>query len=180
MPYGEAAENEMNYEPNVLPVAVGGYYWVIFTSRRAYGNDIAPGGAVAGGDDPYGNWGPQAGTPRKKLWVAALRLDAGPGEDPSFPAFYLPAQELVAGNARGYWVLDPCRDDGSSCESGDQCCGGYCQPSGPDGALICSATTTTVNCSQEQERCTTAQDCCSPTAQCTGGFCAVPPPRIIR
>jgi hypothetical protein len=34
-----------NYEPTVNPVSTGGYYWVVFTSRRAYGN-------VAQGD-PY-------------------------------------------------------------------------------------------------------------------------------
>ena len=37
-----------------------------------------------------------------------------PGTDASHPAFYLPAQELLAGNARGFWVLDPCQTDGTS------------------------------------------------------------------
>ena len=35
----------------------------------------------------------------KKLWVAAIDLNAPAGSDPSHPAFYLPAQELLAGNA---------------------------------------------------------------------------------
>ena len=35
---------------------------------------------------------------------------------PSHPAFYLPAQELLAGNARGFWTVDPCHADGTSCE----------------------------------------------------------------
>lgn len=175
---GDYDDSTLSYEPTVAPVVAGGYAWVVFTSRRLYGN-------VAVSDpwrsDPrHYDWKDYDNVTTKKLWVAALRLDAGPDEDPSFPAFYLPAQELVAGNARGYWVLDPCRDDGDSCESGDQCCGGYCQPSGADGALICSATTTTVNCSREQERCSTAEDCCSPNAQCTNGFCAEPPPQIVR
>jgi hypothetical protein len=33
LPYGASVEGRMNYEPSVLPVAVGGYYWVL--SRRA-------------------------------------------------------------------------------------------------------------------------------------------------
>ena len=53
LPYGEAEEARMNYEATVLPVAVGGYYWVMFASRRAYGNTIAPGGTVARGDDRH-------------------------------------------------------------------------------------------------------------------------------
>ena len=43
----------------------------------------------------------------KKLWVAAIDLNAPAGTDPRHPAFYLPAQELLAGNARGFWVVDP-------------------------------------------------------------------------
>ena len=39
LPYG-AVEATLNFEPTVLPVAVGGYYWVVFTSRRDYGNTI--------------------------------------------------------------------------------------------------------------------------------------------
>lgn len=175
---GSYDDTTLSYEPTVAPVVTGGYAWVVFTSRRMYGN-------VAVGDpwrsDPRNyDWKSYDNVTTKKLWVAALRLDAGPGEDPSFPAFYLPAQELIAGNARGFWVLDPCRADGEGCDSGDQCCGGYCQPSGPEGALICSATTTTVSCSREQERCTTAADCCNGDAMCTNGFCARPPPRVVR
>ncbi len=39
LPYG-ASEAHLNYEPTILPVAVGGYYWVVFTSLREYGNTI--------------------------------------------------------------------------------------------------------------------------------------------
>ena len=34
------SEAHLNYEPTILPVAVGGYYWVVFTSLREYGNTI--------------------------------------------------------------------------------------------------------------------------------------------
>src|SRR5690606_1049911 len=113
----------------------------------------------------------------KKLWVAAVDLTAPPGTDPSHPAFYLPAQELLAGNARGFWVLDPCRMDGEECESGDQCCNGFCSPSGQSQSdpLICSPTPP--ECSMPQEKCDTAADCCDATNLCINGFCTVAPPQ---
>jgi hypothetical protein len=111
----------------------------------------------------------------KKLWVAAVDLNAAPGSDPSHPAFYLPAQELLAGNARGFWVLDPCRDDGASCETGDQCCNGFCS-AGDDGALVCVAEPPDGACSKLQERCDDASDCCDPAASCINHFCALQGP----
>ena len=110
----------------------------------------------------------------KKLWVAAINLNAPPGTDPSGPAFYLPAQEILAGNSRGFWVLDPCKVDGTSCESGDQCCNGYCEPN-PMQQLVCS-NTPPATCAGVQDKCTTAADCCDTTNLCINGFCAFPPP----
>ena len=108
----------------------------------------------------------------KKLWVAAIDLNAPAGTDPSHPAFYLPAQELHAGNARGFWTVDPCHPDGTGCETGDECCGGYCRPGGDGGALIC--TNQQPSCSQEFEKCTTTADCCGAAAgiTCINGFCS--------
>ena len=58
LPYGEAEEGHLNYEPTLLPVAVGGYYWVVFTSRRAFGNTIYDGSASLPGltVDVYDRW----------------------------------------------------------------------------------------------------------------------------
>jgi hypothetical protein len=159
---------DLNYEPTVAPVAAGGYVWVVFTSRRMYGNEatIPPFCSDPRGVDLFTN------ITTKKLWVAAIDLNATPGTDASHPAFYLPAQELLAGNARAFWALDPCRSDGASCESGDQCCNGYCQPNGTGGALICSDTPPQSQCSMVQEKCTTAADCCDTSNLCINGFCA--------
>ncbi len=182
LPYGEAAENNMNYEASVLPVAVGGYYWVLFTSRRAYGNDIAPGGALAGGDDPFGNWGPQAGTPRKKLWVAAIDVNHD-GADPSHPAFYLTGQERISGNMRAFAALEPCRVDGSSCESGADCCGGFCRETsrGPDGTPVLQCVEPPEGeCSNIDELCFSADDCCDPEASCINRRCTIPTPVVVR
>ncbi|MGO9713519.1 MAG: hypothetical protein ACLQBL_31985 [Polyangiaceae bacterium] len=167
-------DTTLNYEPTVLPVVVGGYAWVVFTSRRDYGNQLT--------EVPWLSWPPDYDTlslaqaPVKKLWVAAIDLNAPPGTDPSHPAFYLPAQELLAGNSRGFWVLDPCAQNGAACTSGDQCCNGFCEPA-EDGGLICASAPVSSTCSGVQDKCTTAADCCDTTNQCINGFCAEPAPK---
>lgn len=169
-PNGHDDDATLNYEPTVNPVPSGGYAWVVFTSRRLYGNvaTINP----FHSDPRYHDLTVEP-TP-KKLWVAAIDLNAPPGTDPSHPAFYLPAQELLAGNARGYWVVDPCKADGNDCETGDECCGGFCRPD-QGGKLVCSNVVPT--CAQEFEKCTTAADCCdSAVLQCINGRCAQPNP----
>jgi hypothetical protein len=171
-PNGHDDDATLNYEPTVNPVPSGGYAWVVFTSRRLYGNvaTINPFWS-----DP--RFQDIRTTPTtKKLWVAAIDLNAPPGTDPSHPAFYLPAQELLAGNSRGYWVVDPCKTDGKTCETGDECCGGFCRPAG-DGGLTC--TSSSPGCAQEFERCTTNADCCSSSAglACINGRCAQSTPR---
>jgi hypothetical protein len=163
----------LNYEPSVNPVASGGYIWIVFTSRRLYGS-------VATADpwqsDPRLYDATQlANTTCKKLWVAAVDLGAKPGTDPSHPAFYLPAQELLAGNARGFWVAEPCRPDGSSCQTGDQCCNGYCEAG--EGGLVCANVPPNTTCSQVQEKCTTSADCCDTTNLCINGFCSIATPQ---
>jgi len=109
----------------------------------------------------------------KKLWVAAIDPNAPPGVDPSHPAFYLPGQELNAGNMRGFWVVDPCHSDGTSCETGDECCNGYCQR-GADDKLTCASKPRSDGCSQEYEKCAARVDCCGSNQgfDCVNGRCA--------
>jgi WD40 repeat protein len=164
-----ANDAKLNFEPTVNPVASGGYAWIVFTSRRSYGN-VAAIDAYASDPREY-DWQKNATT--KKLWVAAIDLNAPPGTDPSHPAFYLPAQELYAGNARGFWAVDPCQMDGKSCETGDECCGGYCRPGSGSSGLIC--TDQQPMCAQEFEKCTTDADCCGNQGggiTCINGFCS--------
>src|SRR5205814_2358354 len=144
---GHDDDTTLNYEPTVNPVPSGGYAWVVFTSRRLYGNVATVNPFYS--DPRFHDLTATATT--KKLWVAAIDLNAPAGTDPSHPAFYLPAQELLAGNARGYWVVDPCKPDLSSCETGDECCGGYCRPAG-DGGFTC--THDVPKCAAEFEKCT--------------------------
>ncbi len=155
--YLPAADPDLNFTPTILPEAVGGYFWVVFTSHRSYGNTL-----------PSKDNGDQNG----KLWVAALDVGGPAGIDGSHPAFYLDGQESNADNLRGFWVLEPCESDGESCNAGDQCCGGYCVqgPSGP----VCAQSSK--GCANEYDKCTTSGDCCK-GYDCINGKCATPPPR---
>ncbi len=158
MPAG-ARDEAKNFMPTVAPVASGGYFWVMFTSRRTYGNKLT---------------GSDADT--KRLWVAAFDISAPPGVDPSHPAFYLPGQELESGNTRGFWVLDPCKSDDATCESGDECCGGRCAPKGSPPELRCSIPDS--SCSREFEVCAKDGDCCgNASLACINGKCALIPPK---
>ncbi len=185
LPYGEAIDNNLDYEPNMMPLPVGGYYWVVFTSRRSYGNTWAPGRAMTTQpfDDPTQDpWGSNAGpSPRKKLWVAAIDLNHADATnlDPSHAAFYLPGQEDDSANMRAFAALAPCQPDMATCESGSDCCGGYCRQTGNDssGAPILQCVPPPVNmCSNIDEPCMTSADCCDPTNLCIAGRCAVETP----
>jgi hypothetical protein len=135
-----------------LPVAVGGYFWVAFTSSRWYGNED------------------RVGFP-SRLWISAVNVDAT-AADSSHPAFYLDGQEADGVNRFASWALDPCKADGSTCSSGDQCCGGYCRE--VDGAPQCLSTPPTeASCAQEYEKCSKADDCCDSRQACINNFCAV-------
>ena len=181
LPYGDAEEGHLDYEPSVLPVPVGGYYWVLFTSRRAYGNTIAPGGSVARGDDKWGipqGDEPETPSPRKKLWLAPIDLDHQGKLDPSHPAIYLPGQELESGNMRGFAALEPCRSNGGSCESAAECCTGFCRQTGRDesGPVLQCVPPPSNACSQEDETCAVAADCCNTRELCINKRCASPTP----
>jgi hypothetical protein len=168
---------QLNYFPSVAPTQAGGYTWVIFTSRRMFGNiayddpwDAAPGESCNSGVPPT-----------KKLWVAAVDSNWTPGTDPSHPAFYLPGQELAAANADGDWVSSPCSGVGAACGSDDDCC----NATGPSATHECRIVATTpavsrtcqakATCSNIGSACTTTAQCCSGTCPAGGGVCFVAP-----
>ncbi len=164
---------DLNFEPTILPEAVGGYFWVVFTSRRNYGNLVNGDPFVGSGGEP---------SPRKKLWVAAIDIQNPNAPytkavDLTHPAFYLEGQELASGNMRGFWALDPCQSNGQSCQTGDECCTGFCrQTTGADGGTVFACVSPPAGCAQEGEKCTTAANCCNAQAgtQCIAGYCATP------
>lgn len=149
LPFG-AEELHQLYYPTVSPVSAGGYFWLFFDSVRHYGNQGM----------------------HRQLWGAAIsiaavtELTAGTYDtDPSFPAFYLSGQELPVANHRAFTALDPCRQDGASCETGVDCCSGFCT-NGMCGRDV-------QRCSETNEACTTSSDCCNAGDSCIGGFCGV-------
>lgn len=170
--YLAANDPGLNFAPTMLGEAVGGYFWLVFTSHRAYGSLVASKANSAGlqlgscinplGDEADG-----------KLWVAAIDMNATPGTDPSHPPFYLDGQELAADNLRAFWVPSPCETDGTDCTAGDQCCSGFCR--GSSGVQAC-VEKPPMACANEYESCTTASDCCVAADACVNGRCAQPAP----
>lgn len=149
-----------NFEPSFAPVAAGGYFWVVFTSRRTYGNILT-------GDK----------TVVKQLWVAAIDQNPTPGMDPSHPPFHLTGQDEQNLAMRGFWALPPCKSDGSSCASGTDCCGGYCADGEDGGAPVCRSQPQ--GCSQNGDKCNATSDCCSASAgvTCINHVCSEAPPQ---
>jgi TolB protein len=84
--------------------------WFTFSSRRAYGLRLAAGAQA-------------------QLWMTAF--DPSRGADPSYPAFWMPFQELESGNHIAQWVTSvdrqPCTDD-AQCAGGEFCSEGFCLP----------------------------------------------------
>ncbi len=159
---GLYAQNNANYEPTFMPVAVGGFFWLVFVSERVYGNtltDINEGTGSAPGR-------------HKQLWVTAIDAAPTAGKDPSHPAFWLPGQNTGDQNMRGEWALDPCKAVGQSCSGGFECCAGYCVAA-DGGPPVC--TTQSAGCSATGDACKASSDCCDSAATCVGGFCNVSP-----
>jgi hypothetical protein len=179
-------ERQMNYFTTMLPVQVGGYYWMFWTSRREFGNQYVAsgGGAPANSFFPGAGGGAAAEASKKRIWVAAIKARGtvdgevqatpGPLTDPSAPGFYLEGQS-ASGNVRAFAALAPCVQTGTSCTSGLDCCSGYCTISEGQSAGTC--TDEIPMCARTNERCTTSEDCCPPstpqehTNSCIGGFC---------
>ena len=154
----EVGQDQTTYEPTFLPVAVGGYFWLIVGSERKYGNTLT---------DTNPN------TRRKQLWVAAIDPNAPDGVDPSHPAFWLPGQELNNSNMRGEWALSPCKGVGEGCKGGFECCEGFCYDGDMDGDLECGVP---MGCSHMGDACQVDSDCCEGEGlSCIGGYCSIKP-----
>jgi len=150
-------EGQATYQPTFLPVAVGGYFWIVAESERTYGNTLT---------DTNPN------TRRKQLWVAAISADPQQGVDPSNPGFWLTGQELTNQNMRGAWALDPCKDVGEECTAGYECCEGFCVFDPEQDMYVCGEQE---GCSPDGSLCEEAADCCETDAQCINGFCSGTP-----
>jgi hypothetical protein len=99
--------------------------------------------------------------------------------DPSHPAFYLAGQEIESANMRAFAALAPCKPQGGDCESGADCCDGFCRETGraADGGAILQCVPPPPNeCSNIDEKCNSAADCCNRANLCINNRCALPPP----
>ncbi len=185
LPFG-VAELRQSFYPTIAPVAAGGYFWAFFDTSGKYGNfdttkiepvveqppipqdpicQLLP--FLCPTPDPVDPQPIPTGVPSRQLWVTAIEIapDGNYARDPSAPAFYLPGQEIGANNHRAFAVLDPCLVQGASCESGTECCDGFCT----DG--MCSMPME--RCSKTEEACKSAADCCDDQEQCINGFCSI-------
>jgi hypothetical protein len=145
-------DKHYNYEPTFAPLNSGGYAWVVFTSRRTYGNRLV---------------GTKDAT--KQLWVAAVDQDPIPGQDPSHPAFRVPGQDDNL-NMRGFWALDPCKQIGDGCGTGSECCNQNCAEG------ICKDPNPS-ECVQDGNHCEQSSECCEKGSECINHICSAPPPQ---
>lgn len=130
-----ANPQSLDVQPAFSPYIEGGYYWLLFYSRR-----------------PYGQF-----STHKQLWVTAIRTDMAPGEDGSFPAFWLPGQDPNRQNITGYWSPPTCTTAGDVCKTADECCSGQeCVFSESAGTTTCQDTA----CVRDSLPCSTTDDCC--------------------
>ena len=91
----------------------GTVMWLTFSSARAYGLRLADNQKV-------------------QLWMVAFDPDkAQAGKDPSFPAFWLPFQDINGGNHIAQWVThverQPCTQT-TDCQGNETCNNGKCVP----------------------------------------------------
>jgi hypothetical protein len=103
--------------PKWAPV-VHSYYdgtlmWLTFSSARAYGLRLT-------------EWA------ETQLWMVAVDpAKIGSGEDPSFPPFWLPFQDITTGNHIAQWSTavrrEGCSGSGS-CPTRETCKNGTCEP----------------------------------------------------
>jgi len=157
-----ARDRDLNFEPTIAPQAAGGYYWIVFHSRRTYGNALT--GQASCGE----------GCGTKQLWLAPIDQSPTAGKDPSHPAVWVPGQELTTLNMRGYWALDACKDEGAGCGAASECCTGLtCLPS----TNKCG-TPPDQTCKPTGAKCGSANECCgfADGYQCVNGFCTEPKP----
>ena len=180
IPQASGADDDLSYQPTVLSVVAAGYRWVIFTSPRAYGNQLNNYSiAAAKKTDPS--------CATSQLWMAAIENVASGTTDRSFPAFWLPSQlyePIVSGagsnqyvNERGYLVPSACKVTGTTsaslCNVNSDCCSSTCRidlPAASPPTLHCQPAPGA--CSAIGGSCAVTTDCCGTgTEVCTSGSC---------
>jgi len=199
----QANDANKSYQPTMLPVAAGGYRWVVFTSTRPYGNTLNLPSVQKDFSDPstYPTSSYQALMPataiQSQLWVAAIDDVASGSTDRSHPAFWLPSQNFAPAansvngytNERAFWAIDSCHptgtDTSASCEVDEDCCGGVganrtaaCRLDTPiknPATRHCRALPPAGGCNDAGKPCGATSECCGGEV-CVGAICSLPPP----
>jgi hypothetical protein len=147
----DSPDGFLSYQPRFSPFTQGGYHWVSFLSRRSYGNA-------------------RLGTRnRQQIWVAAVKANPAPGEDPSEVPYWLPGQDTASMNISAYWAPRACRAERETCDVDAECCSGDCQ-AGPGGEGVCAEPETT--CVGPGDPCRDSSQCCDDVL-CIDGVCGV-------
>ncbi len=144
----QANPNASAYAPTFNPKVEGGYQWIAFYSRRAYGHHTAEG--------------------HPQIWVAAVDAGADPasGLDQSHPPFWLPGQAESSENLSSFFAPKPCSETGGLCDADASCCG--------DG--LCRPVSGVAQCVPPAEACTLTGDPCGTDGECCDGLnCLVSP-----
>ena len=154
-----ASGDNRSFNPVFAPLRAGGYFWLVFITRRDYGNTLV-------------------GTNRQQLWVTAIKDPPSEVADPSNPPFYLRGQELCGKSENAYMALDPCKPLGEGCTSGVDCCNGQCVKDPNTNEYVCGEPPPPGECVETGNACEVSADCCdAPAVECIDGFCQVKPPR---
>jgi hypothetical protein len=152
-----ASDDNRSFNPVFAPLRAGGYFWLVYVSRRDYGNTLV-------------------GSNRQQLWITAID-DPPSAADPSHPPFYIRGQEGCGKSENAYYALDPCKPLGAvGCTSGVDCCDGQCVKNN-EGNYECGKPPEGGGCSQDGNSCASNGDCCNVTSKCVDGFCQAPVPQ---
>lgn len=152
----QASSDNKSFNPVFAPQRAGGYYWLVFISRRDYGNTLVS-------------------TNRQQLWMTAID-DPPTAGDPSHPPFYMRGQEGCGLSENAYYAREACKNQGEGCLSGADCCEGNCIKDG-SGNYVCAVPPPPGTCSEIGNSCMSAANCCDATALCIDGFCELPIPK---
>ena len=197
----QATDANKSYQPTMLPVAVGGYRWVVFTSTRPYGNTINLASSQKDFSDTTqyaaASYAPMTNTSdiQSQLWVAAIDDSPSAATDRSHPAFWLPSQNYAESasegysNQRAFWASDACHPtgthSGATCDVDEDCCGAAdktaaCRLDTPiknPATRHCQARPPAGQCTAAGGSCGSSSDCCS-GAVCANALCALQPAGI--
>jgi hypothetical protein len=151
------SETDVDGSPRFSPFHQGGYFWLVFTSRREYGNDVV--------GSPRGGFGSGRPSSNAQLWIAAI--DPSREFDPSFAPYWLPGQDVNGSNIDAQWATTACRSTGESCDVDGDCCSDVCSAAG-----VCTPPPPDA-CRLAGETCSESADCCEGLA-CVGRLCSPP------